>query len=811
MGSSVLFADLPADFPPITVTTYDTNKVSEGYTFLAVASETEGIGTYLMILDNAGQAVWYQKVDAHEVYDLKVTPSGYLSYAPFIHAHSYTGGGDAIHEIRSSDFLLNASDDDTIYSTNSFPLIETVIGGNRYVAESHDFQLLPNGNILQFGYYMSEVDMSQIVDGGHPAAQVSGGVVQELDAQRNVVWQWRTWDHYAFEEATYTRGATSATISAWHLNTVNQDIDGQMILGTPGQIMKIDRQTGDVLWTLGGDDNEFELIGAEADLSHFGGHATYRIANGNFLMYDNGSRRGGGSSKVHEYTLDEINLTATHVWSWEPPTPIAAWHRGNAQRLPNGNTFIGWGGASGDHIPAATEVTPEGEIVFELSFDEADPQIESYRAVRVPYPPEYQKVGYMHIEVASGNDYDFDGTGVTIDINSRDGGGYNELTVTNAPYAPVSPVFSGKAPRILPVRVEVGEYAIDAIDAQISFDADHFGFSDPEDLTIYHRETPGEGLFAALATTYNPTTKKVRAMMTLFGEFVFGYPDLEDTAYPPILARVENDRGQQDYHVVAARKAEPGIVDSVNQELPIALSWSPKGFARWFELQIDTDEDFSSPEEDITYQTAGYYLWTDAEPNTTYSYRVRTAIEGGEKSDWSVGAFRTVPPAIEVTSPVGGEIWLPGESHYIRWNDNTADDVVIDLYQGETLIKTIATVPSRGDLHAFDWEVDLELEPAYDYFIKVSNSVDNGLADLSAQPFATAAPSIDGTSVARLENGDVVFTVSVPGATSATVHGSSDGSTWSVLGAVPVTDGSGMFTDDTADAEPFRFYTISVP
>ena len=86
-------------------------------------------------------------------------------------------------------------------------------------------------------------------------------------------------------------------------------------------------------------------------------------------MYNNGTRDGATSS-VHEYMLDEVNKTATHVWSWEPATSVPAWHRGNAQRLPNGNTVISWGGASAPYeIPAVTEVNPAGDVVFELYFD----------------------------------------------------------------------------------------------------------------------------------------------------------------------------------------------------------------------------------------------------------------------------------------------------------------------------------------------------------------------------------------------------------------------------------------------------------
>jgi hypothetical protein len=221
-------ADLPPNFPGATVTTYQPDRVGAGYVFLAVATETEGIGTYLMILRNDGTPVWYREVDTQEIYDFKVEENGMLSYAPFIEAHNYTGGGDVTHD------LLN----------ESYALSETVSGGNGYVAEAHDFQVLPNGHVLQFGYYLSEVDMSQIVTGGYPAALVSGGVVQELNAQRDVVWQWRSWDHTRFEDAVYPRRqAMNRVVSRFHLNTINLDRDGHLILGTPSEVRKINRQT----------------------------------------------------------------------------------------------------------------------------------------------------------------------------------------------------------------------------------------------------------------------------------------------------------------------------------------------------------------------------------------------------------------------------------------------------------------------------------------------------------------------------------------------------------------------------------------
>ena len=67
--------------------------------------------------------------------------------------------------------------------------------------------------------------------------------------------------------------------------------------------------------------------------------------------------------------------TATLVWEYRNTPDVFAWGMGNAQRLPNGNTMIGWGTA----VPTLTEVTPDGRKAFELTMDSTH---QSYRAFR---------------------------------------------------------------------------------------------------------------------------------------------------------------------------------------------------------------------------------------------------------------------------------------------------------------------------------------------------------------------------------------------------------------------------------------------
>jgi len=732
---------LPDDFPSITTHIYDANAIADGYVFLSVSKDADGVGYYVMILENDGTVVWYKKLLDDYSYDFNVQPNGHLHYAQLFHHHSYAGGGDVVHVILDENFNQ----------------VETIQAGNAYVAEAHDFQMLPNGHALLMGYYMSEVDMSQLVNDGHPAALVSGGIVQELDADRNVVFQWRSWDYYTFEDffstLTDDARAKNPAINAFHLNTMNQDSDGNIFVMTPqpasrlprsGWVKKINRQTGEIMWTLGGDDNEFTFVGVDPNeaVNHFTGHAFHRLANGNVMNYDNG-KRGTRSSQVHEYKLDEENKIAEHVWTYVPDTMIFGTGRGNAQRLPNGNTMIGWGNVRDTPNPTCTEVTPDGNVVFEVYFD--NPGVGSYRAFRFPYPPATQAIEYIEYELATGNTYDFGDTGVSIEVISG-GGGYNEVLVTREPYAPVYPEFPGKAPRAVPIRVEVDEYAISSMTAEISFDAESFGFEDslffddPCDLTIYFRPNPGNGLFTPLlSTNYNPVTKKLRATMTQFGEFIFCYDDVEDVPYEPILCKPENYRGVQEYMVITPPKAEPNTVYTVNQELPILLSWSPKGLARSYELQVSTDANFTALVVDESCMTEARYVFETAAPNTTYYYRVNTTNVGGT-SDWSTGSFRTVPPMVEVTVPNGGEEWEIGIEYFVKWDDNLAEDVVIELYKGETLVEAIGTVTSD---RAHEWEVGLALEPGCDYSIKVKSSTNGALFDMSDAVFSIDVPEGD--------------------------------------------------------------------
>ena len=108
--------------------------------------------------------------------------------------------------------------------------------------------------------------------------------------------------------------------------------------------------------------------------SHYQHHIR-RIPNGNITLFDNGNYHTPSYSRAVEYHLDEENKVATMVWQYRNVPDIYGFAMGSVQRLHNGNTLISWGSAN----PTVTEVTPAGEIAFQMDLPQG---IYTYRTFR---------------------------------------------------------------------------------------------------------------------------------------------------------------------------------------------------------------------------------------------------------------------------------------------------------------------------------------------------------------------------------------------------------------------------------------------
>jgi hypothetical protein len=218
--------------------------------------------------------------------------------------------------------------------------------------------------------------MSQIVPGGDPAALVTGLVIQEVDVNGNVYFQWRSWDHFEITDATWDIDLTSHWIDYVHANAIDFDSDGNILVSCRhlDEVTKIDFTTGEIIWRFGknAENNQFDFVNDPLGFSHQ--HDIRKLANGNYTVYDNGNLHAPPFSRAVEYHLDEETMEATLVWQYEHDPSIYAPLTGGNQKLPNNNRLIGWGGTS---PIALTEVNDANQVVFELYLPDS---ITGYRA-----------------------------------------------------------------------------------------------------------------------------------------------------------------------------------------------------------------------------------------------------------------------------------------------------------------------------------------------------------------------------------------------------------------------------------------------
>jgi hypothetical protein len=327
------------------------NDPTEGYIFISPWFYQGNFldPNYILIADNYGIPIYYKGINALAL-DFKIQPNGLMTY----------------HD--RSTRLFYAMD-------SSYNVIDSFACGNGYTTGFHDLQILPNNHYLVMSYDAQTVRMDTIVAGGDTAANVIGLIVQEIDENNIVVFQWRSWDHFLITDASNNIDLTAHTIDYVHGNSIELDYDGNFIISSRhmNEVTKIDRQSENIIWRLGGKNNQFQFLNDNRGFTYQ--HDARRLPNNNLTIFDNGNLSSPQYSSAVEYQIDEQNKIVTRVWDYSENNHYSR-SMGSTTRLNNGRTLIGWGGL---HNPAVTEVTNDGTKNFEMIFDES---VFSYRAFR---------------------------------------------------------------------------------------------------------------------------------------------------------------------------------------------------------------------------------------------------------------------------------------------------------------------------------------------------------------------------------------------------------------------------------------------
>jgi hypothetical protein len=368
---SFVGGELPEPLQHVTFTTTGTG--ARGYTLAALA--LGGTSLFAIAFDSAGAIRWYRGFDfptTQATGDLKQQTNG--NFTMFL--GSTTGSqpvpGQFVEFAPTGDSLRTIAAPGSLYTDNH----ELTITGSGADERMH-----------LFGYDRRVTDLSSV--GGPAAAEIAGHSVLRLTPDGTSEFTWSGWDHLEIADWIEPPAADPASTSQQdfdHPNALSFDLDGNYIVSwrNLGEVTKIDAQSGEIVWRLGGANNQFTFV--NDPLNGFSAQHYARILpDGHLLLYDNGTRHQPQETRVVEYALDLAAHTATLVWEFRHSPPIYTSFVGSVQRLASGNTAIGYGLAG-----HATEVTPDGGVVWEADLQVDGKPTLAYRMTRIASLYRYQ-------------------------------------------------------------------------------------------------------------------------------------------------------------------------------------------------------------------------------------------------------------------------------------------------------------------------------------------------------------------------------------------------------------------------------------
>jgi len=335
--------------PPRLVVRQRSSGVAPGYIFIAPKLGQTAQGPE--IVDGQGRPVWFHP--GGEATDFRV--HGYLGKPVLTW---YQGGVDYIVD-------------------SSYHVIATVHAGNGLDLDGHEFALTPQGTALVTIFHGVPFDLSSI--GGPKDGIVVDGIVQEVDvATGRVLFEWHSLDHVPLDESYLPVSLDPDFYDYFHINAVNLDSDGNLLISGrhTSTVYKVDRQTGRILWRLGGKHTDFTLgPGVRFAWQHNplpAGANTIRLFDNENNGFPGG--RVMSQSRVIWIHLDVATMTATLVKAITHPAALSVPAQGNAQALDNGDTFVGWG-----ELGRVSEFDPQGKLVFDATLPGSDDTYRGYR------------------------------------------------------------------------------------------------------------------------------------------------------------------------------------------------------------------------------------------------------------------------------------------------------------------------------------------------------------------------------------------------------------------------------------------------
>lgn len=357
--TSPRFYSRPDLRPPVVTVDRAATGTAPGYVFLAPKKKVPQPGP--LIVDDSGQPVWFLPLGKGKgsATDFRVQRYRGRPVLTWWQGASTKGIGRGRYEIYD----------------DSYRKVAEVRAGNGLQGDEHEFLLTPQGTALITIYRRTPQDLSAVK--ASPLGSVFDSIVQEVDvATGKVVFEWHSLGNVPLTDS-YLKPKKGRPFDYFHVNSVDLERNGDLLVSArhTRAVYEISRRTGEIVWQLGGKRSDFRM-GPGTRFAWQ--HDARRQPDGTVTIFDNEAAPPVMKhSRVLVLRLDERGKTATLVRSYVHPDGVLAPHQGDAQFLPDGHVFVGWGGK-----PVITEFARDGKVLFDAHLPKT---ADSYRAFRFPW------------------------------------------------------------------------------------------------------------------------------------------------------------------------------------------------------------------------------------------------------------------------------------------------------------------------------------------------------------------------------------------------------------------------------------------
>ena len=376
---------LPEDLPPVTVDVLLEDRVNPGFIVFPLSRWDNGPVAgwgYAVALDEGGQVAWFVEIPLSSTF--RWTESGSMLLTDLTaEAIEVNGLGEQENSLDVPSTGL-----DTVH--HELDLVAGADGGDRLLFLSSELRQIGGYTDDETGEPVTHNVVADVLVEASWDGTIGRTVnlFDLLDPLRTTAsFDYPFWNIPPYsgvsdpKDWTHGNALLEGTDGAWTVSLRNQD-----------WILKVDPETGTLMWTLGWE-GDFSLQDGRWFSTQ---HSPVWIDETTLLLYDNGTNRPGEdspSTRVVAYRIDEAARTATQLWEYTGEAPYYAPASGGVEPLEDGYLI-----ADGGVVDAVTIV--EGVIVPHLSprmveVEGSDGSFEPVLSVRVGYWGDMTAPGYL--------------------------------------------------------------------------------------------------------------------------------------------------------------------------------------------------------------------------------------------------------------------------------------------------------------------------------------------------------------------------------------------------------------------------------